>query len=102
MAVMNDFHQACFYDFAKYVMHLQVVKQEPAPLPDVSSFRYTAPSDNPQDAAQGVPSRAGMASGGEHAPVHPAPRRGRPRRCAVLRAARSRRGRAPHSPAAVD
>jgi preprotein translocase subunit SecA len=48
-------------DFAKYVMHLQVVKQEPAALPDVSSFRYTAPSDNPQDAAQGVPSVAQVA-----------------------------------------
>jgi preprotein translocase subunit SecA len=48
-------------DFAKYVMHLQVVKQEPQELPDVSSFRYTAPSDNPQDAAQGVPAVAQVA-----------------------------------------
>jgi preprotein translocase subunit SecA len=49
-------------DFAKYVMHLQVVRQEePAALPDVSSFKYTAPSENPQDAAQGVPSVAQVA-----------------------------------------
>jgi preprotein translocase subunit SecA len=49
-------------DFAKYVMHLQVVKEEePTALPDVSNFRYTAPSDNPQDAAQGVPSVAQVA-----------------------------------------
>jgi preprotein translocase subunit SecA len=45
-------------DFAKYVMHLQVVKEEAPALPDVSNFRYTAPSENPQDAAQGIPSLA--------------------------------------------
>ena len=51
MAAIDD-------DFAKYVLHLQVVKEEPAALPDVSSYKYTAPSENPQDAAQGVPSVA--------------------------------------------
>jgi preprotein translocase subunit SecA len=46
-------------DFAKYVMHLQVVREEEQPsLPDVSSFKYTAPSENPQDAAHGVPAVA--------------------------------------------
>ena len=43
-------------DFAKYVMHLQVVKQEqPQALPDVSNFKYTAPSDTPGAAQPSVP-----------------------------------------------
>jgi preprotein translocase subunit SecA len=43
-------------DFAKYVMHLQVVKQEqPQALPDVSNFKYTAPSDTPGAAQPAVP-----------------------------------------------
>jgi preprotein translocase subunit SecA len=43
-------------DFAKYVMHLQVVKQEqPQALPDVSNFRYTAPSDTPGGSQPNVP-----------------------------------------------
>jgi preprotein translocase subunit SecA len=50
-------------DFAKYVMHLQVVRQEETPaLPDVSSFKYTAPSENPQEAAQGVPNVVAQAT----------------------------------------
>jgi preprotein translocase subunit SecA len=43
-------------DFAKYVMHLQVVRQEqPQALPDVSNFKYTAPSETPGAPATGVP-----------------------------------------------
>src|SRR5688572_12006301 len=43
-------------DFAKYVMHLQVVQQpEPQALPDVSSFKYTAPSDTPGAPPAAVP-----------------------------------------------
>jgi preprotein translocase subunit SecA len=43
-------------DFAKYVMHLQVVKQEqPQALPDVSNFKYTAPADTPGGAPANVP-----------------------------------------------
>jgi preprotein translocase subunit SecA len=49
-------------DFAKYVMHLQVVKQEEKPaLPDVSSFKYTAPSDTPgADPAPTIPAVANV------------------------------------------
>ncbi|HET7688780.1 MAG TPA: preprotein translocase subunit SecA [Nocardioidaceae bacterium] len=56
--MFNAMMSAIDDDFAKYVLHLQVVKQEPAALPDVSNFKYTAPSENPQDAAHGVPSVA--------------------------------------------
>ena len=49
-------------DFAKYVMHLQVVKQEPTPVPDVSNFRYTAPSDSPGGDDSGVPSVVAQAT----------------------------------------
>jgi len=49
MSAIND-------DFAKYVMHLQVVKQEPQPLPDVSNFKYTAPADTPGAPQPNVPS----------------------------------------------
>jgi preprotein translocase subunit SecA len=43
-------------DFAKYVMHLQVVKQEqPQALPDVSNFKYTAPDDTPGSGPANVP-----------------------------------------------
>jgi preprotein translocase subunit SecA len=43
-------------DFAKYVMHLQVVRQEqPQQLPDVSSFKYVAPSDTPGAPQPNVP-----------------------------------------------
>jgi preprotein translocase subunit SecA len=61
-------------DFAKYVMHLQVVKQEqPQALPDVSNFRYTAPSDNPQAAAQGVPTVAQLQEPAPPAEAQPQP-----------------------------
>jgi preprotein translocase subunit SecA len=42
-------------DFAKYVMHLQVVKQEETPaLPDVSNFKYTAPTGQPGGAVPNI------------------------------------------------
>ena len=41
-------------DFAKYVMHLQVVREEPQALPDVSNFKYTAPSDQPGGAVPNI------------------------------------------------
>jgi preprotein translocase subunit SecA len=50
-------------DFAKYIMHLQVVREEEQPsLPDVSSFKYTAPDDTPGAAPANVPNIVAQAT----------------------------------------
>ena len=50
-------------DFAKYVMHLQVVREEEQPaLPDVSSYKYTAPADTPGGAPANVPNIVAQAA----------------------------------------
>ena len=37
-------------DFVKYVMHVQVVVEQPAPQPDVRNVQYSAPDDPVQGA----------------------------------------------------
>jgi len=73
-AMFQSMVAAISEDFAKYVMHLQVVKQEEKPaLPDVSSFKYTAPSDTPNAApAPGIPAVANVQAT-QPAPPSPAP-----------------------------